>query len=174
MPPERAGDWAQTKKTPRGWKNVFTPLSGLAVWANGAVLALDQWDKLLESGQLWQIAQKEKSLPLQKIGFCHCVLYLHPSNTPPPPQKMWGEMGECFSSKPPKDLSFQALLLLCWGWEGEAGGGDQQVGCAWAYGRRGEATSRQLQTRTLSDVGSQHGSSTKLQLFLRLMMGVIV
>lgn len=82
-PLKELGIEPKQKKNPRGWKNVFTPLAGLAVWAQRAVLALDQWDKLLESGQLWQIAQKEKSLPLQKIGFCHRVLYLQPSTIPP-------------------------------------------------------------------------------------------
>lgn len=44
-------------------------LAGLAVWAHRTLLAFDQWGKLLESGQLWQIAQKEKSMPLQKFWF---------------------------------------------------------------------------------------------------------
>lgn len=43
------------KKPHEGEKMFLHPprsLAGPAVWAHRAVLALDQWDKLLESGQL--------------------------------------------------------------------------------------------------------------------------
>lgn len=62
------------QKKPQGWKNVFTPLAGLAVWVYGAVLASDQWDKLLESGQLRPMAQKGKSCLFKKrLGLSRLV-----------------------------------------------------------------------------------------------------
>lgn len=161
MPSERAGDWAQTKKNPRGWKNVFTPLTGLAVWANRAILALDQWDKLLESGQLWQIAQKEKSLPLQKIGFCHHVLYLYPSTIP---------TKKC-------EVKWESIFFLPWilqniwvfivHWlfcvEGEAEVGTNWGGgvCRRLCGERGGCLLSPADVNFLSDVGSWQRTSTK-------------
>lgn len=126
-------------------------LAGLAVRVHGAVLALDQWDKLLESGQLWQIAQKEKSLPLQKIGFCHHVLYLYRSTSTKKKKRKWGELEGMFflffPLKPPKDLSFHASFVCRvtgrgWGWGGggggvcrglweERGGRRTSAGCRW-------------------------------------------
>ena len=69
-------------------------------WVHRAVLALDQWDKLLESGQLWQIAQKENSLPLQKTGVLSPRVVPHPPPPPPSPRRKgvrWNG-GECFFS----------------------------------------------------------------------------
>lgn len=52
-------------------------------------------------------------------------------------------MGECFSSKPPKDFSFHALLLLGGGTEGEAGGGEEECAVGSWVERGGRLTSCQ-------------------------------
>lgn len=54
-PLKELGIEPKQKKPHEGEKMFLHPprsLAGLAVWAHRAVLALDQWDKLLESGQL--------------------------------------------------------------------------------------------------------------------------
>lgn len=134
------------QKKPQGWKNVFTPLAGLTVWVYGAVLAFDQWGKLLESGQLGLIAQKEKSLPLQKIWGLSCFAPPVHHPTKKCEVKVWG----IFFFLPLGDF---IMLFLS---EGEVGRGQ-------SWWRRWGVEKPQMST---SDEGSWHGSWTTQKLFL--------
>lgn len=131
-------------------------LAGLAVWAHRTLLAFDQWGKLLESGQLWQIAQKEKSMPLQKFWFFVTVFctstHPHFKKKKKRRRKMQGEMRKCFFYFPLKIRVFCAEGEKARLWVEEQ---EEEVG-------RGKAALRHpQQMNLLSDVGSWHGSCAK-------------